>query len=65
MFCAGVKDGAIHHVENERLIEKFETGVPMSQLVMLAGKKALFASIAPELKPGSIWVILLPTWQKI
>ena len=54
MFCSGVKDGAIHQVEDEKCTQKFEIGTSLSQLVMLSGKKALFAAIGAENKPGSI-----------
>jgi hypothetical protein len=32
---------------------------------MLSGKKAFFAAIGPENKPGSIQTILYPNWAKI
>ena len=32
---------------------------------MLSGKKAFFAAIGPENKPGSIQTILYPHWAKI
>lgn len=65
MFCCGVKDGAIHQVLDEKCTQKFEIGTSLSQLVMLSGKKAFFAGVNSENKPGSIQTILYPNWAKL